>query len=184
VELAVHRRVRADAADDLWGVYERAFQELRAQAVQRHLLTRKEFEEILADERVGKYVVTDPARGGAACGLATLTNELSAVSLISPDYFAARWPELYDDRLIWYVGFLAVDPDYQGTGAIARLIGRLCAEVASTGGVIAADICEFNEEAMRLPTAFARLGRTFSPGLKQQRLDAQVYWAYEFPTPA
>jgi hypothetical protein len=54
----------------------------------------------------------------------------------------------------------------------------------ATGGVIAADICKFSEAAMRLPAAFARLARTFSPGITQQRLDAQVYWAYEFPTPA
>jgi hypothetical protein len=191
VELEVLREVPQVWVDELWQLYESAFMELRVRAVQRHLLTRDEFDEILADARVIKYVVTrapDPSKTPAGrprfCALATLTNDLDAIPLISPEYFAARWPMLFEDRLIWYVGFLAVDPDHQGTGANAHLIGGMCAAVAATGGMIAADICEYNEGSMRLPTAFARLARTFSPVIIQQRLDAQVYWAYEFPRPA
>jgi GNAT superfamily N-acetyltransferase len=184
MKLVDERAVEGAAADQLWLMYQRAFADLRQVAAQRHALTRAEFDAVLTDERVAKYVVVDPARDGAAAGMSTLTNQLDAVSLVSPDYFASRWPNLFESRQIWYVGFLAVDPDYQGTGVIARLIGRMCAEAAATGGVIAADICEFNEQSMRLPTAFARLARTFSPGINQHRLDAQVYWAYEFPTPA
>ena len=184
MRLVDERSIAGIRADRLWAVYERAFDDLREVAVQRHAFTRDEFDAVLADERVIKFVVSDPARRDVVCGVATLTNDLAAVPLVSPEYFANRWPDRFSSRQIWYVGFLAVDPDYQGTGAIAQLIGRMCAEAAATGGVIAADICEFNEQSMRLPSAFARLARTFSPGIRQQRLDAQVYWAYEFPEPA
>ena len=54
---------------------------------------RAEFHDVLADERVDKYVVTAP--DGSLAALATMTNELAVVPLISPDYFAHRWPELY-----------------------------------------------------------------------------------------
>jgi hypothetical protein len=60
----------------------------------------------------------------------------------------------------------------------------MCEEAAGSGGIIAADICEHNEATLRLPMAIARLARTFTPGVTPQRLDAQVYWAFEFPEPA
>ncbi len=48
-----------DADGDLWALYENAFQDLRSQAVQRHLMTQAEFKELCLDHRVDKYVVRD-----------------------------------------------------------------------------------------------------------------------------
>jgi hypothetical protein len=72
----------------------------------------------------------------------------------------------------------------QGTGAVAHLVGSICQAVSESGGVVGLDVCGYNEQALRLPTALLRLGRTFSPGVSHQRVDTQTYWAYEFPTPA
>jgi GNAT superfamily N-acetyltransferase len=182
--MMVVRKVPAALVEPLWLLHEKAFANLRINAAQAHQLDRTCFEAILDDERVGKYLVLDDNRGSQPCGIATLTNDLGAVPLISPDYFAHRWPDYHRRHLIWYVGFLAVHPDYQGTGAIGALIGRMCQEAADSGGVIAADICEYNEVTMRLPIAIARLARTYAPGVTPHRLDAQVYWGFEFPEPA
>jgi GNAT superfamily N-acetyltransferase len=184
VLLEVISHVSNDRSDDLWGLYDTAFADLRTRAAQRHALTRSEFDEVMGDDRVMKHVVTDPRRGGRLCAVSTLTNSLDAVPLISPEYFEAQWPDLYGRNLIWYVGFLAVHPDYQGTGALARLIESMCATVPDSGGIIGADICDFNEATYRLPRAFAQLARVFTPGVTPRRLDAQTYWAYEFPATA
>jgi ribosomal protein S18 acetylase RimI-like enzyme len=182
VQLTVHPKLDDDSGQ-LWGLYRRAFDDLRGDAVQRHLMYEHEFAAVAADDRVAKYVVTDPVRDRVAA-LATMTNDLAAVPLISPDYFAKHWPELYQAGKIWYVSFVAVEPDYQGTGAMGLLIGRMCEEVGSDGGVICVDICEHNEIRHRLPTAIGQLANTYSPGVNRKRLDAQVFWAYEFPIPA
>jgi GNAT superfamily N-acetyltransferase len=171
-----------DGSGELWDLYQRAFDDLRSLAVQRHLMTSDEFLEVMADPRVIKYVISDSERGRLGA-LATMTNHLAAVPLISPDYFSRRWPELYAEARIWYVSFVAVDPDYQGTGAMAAMIGRMCQEIGDSGGVICVDICE-HETRQRLSTAIEQLGNTYSPGVRRIRMDAQVYWAYEFPTPA
>ena len=42
-----------------WGLYQRAFDDLRVLAVQRHIMVREEFDTVMADDRVDKYVLTD-----------------------------------------------------------------------------------------------------------------------------
>jgi GNAT superfamily N-acetyltransferase len=183
METLVTRQVPALLVDQLWQLHEQAFIGLRTRAAQAHHLDRTSFGAILDDERVGKYIVLDDAHGGLPCGISTLTNDLEAIPLISTEYYAHRWPDYYRGQLIWYVGFLAVHPDYQGRGVIRALISRMCAEAADTGGVMAADICEYNETVRRLTTTIARLACTYAPEATPLRLDAQVYWALEFPTP-
>ncbi|MFN0283760.1 MAG: hypothetical protein ACKVZ6_17540 [Kineosporiaceae bacterium] len=167
-----------------WDLYHRAFEGLRSQAVQRHLMYRDEFDDVMADKRVAKLVVTDRSGGvERLAAVATFTNHLDAVPLVSPEYFRARWPELYDAGLIWYVGFLAIDPDYWRTSASALLVRTICSAPAASGGIVGVDICEFNESTQRMSTGLLRLGRAVSTETTLHRLDAQVFWAYEFPRP-
>ncbi|GLY17780.1 GNAT family N-acetyltransferase [Kineosporia rhizophila] len=170
-----------DADGSYWKLYENAFDDLRSLAVQRHLMLRPEFEELMQDKRVTKYAIRDEERGRVAA-LATATNELDAVHLISPEYFERRWPELYAQKRIWYVSFVAVEPDYQGTGAMTQLIEMVCRDAGASSGLICLDICE-HETRERLATAIEQLARTYLPGVRRERLDAQVYWAYTFPEP-
>lgn len=164
--------------DACWAFYDRAFEGLRIQAAQRHAMTRDEFDEVMFDGRVTKHLVYDGTQ--APCALATLTNDLKAVPLISPEFYEHRWPILYAEQRIWYVGFLAIDPDYHGTGVLAQVIGSICEVIPDRGGVVAADICTFNEERLLLPDTFARLAATFIRPPAKLRLDSQTYWGYEF----
>lgn len=190
MRLTVVRQVE-DSTGELWALYERAFDDLRTLAVQRHVMNHAEFATLMAEDRVEKFVVTDDDGGIAA--LATMTNELAVLPLISPDYFAKRWPELYAAGRVWYVSFVAVDPVHHNAGVMNCIIDRMCEEArcldggpadSGVGGVICVDICEHREFAQRLPVAIERQAGRHTAGVRRQRLDAQVYWAYEFPTPA
>jgi GNAT superfamily N-acetyltransferase len=181
VQLSTHDVLSGAPRQSGWKLYRAAFDELRRMAVQRHLMTRSEFDAVMADPRITKYRVVDPGRGGRTCGLATMTNHLESMPLISPDYFEHRWPERYRDRTIWYVGFVAVDPDYQGTGVFAEIVGTMCRLVAEAGGVAALDVCRRADQVYALPQAIARLNDTFADGGRHERIDEQSYWAYEFP---
>ena len=88
-----------------WELYEGAFGELRSLAVQRHLMYQSEFDDVLLDSRIQKYLCLDD--DGRLCGLSTYTNDLFAMPLIAPEYFARRWPELYHENKVWYCGFVA-----------------------------------------------------------------------------
>jgi GNAT superfamily N-acetyltransferase len=181
VELSTRDVLDGGGREPGWQLYLSAFEELRTLAVQRHVMTLDEFDAVMDDRRVTKYVVVDPGRDGRMCGLATMTNHLEAMPLISPDYFRHRWPEPFGRRLIWYVGFVAVHPDYQGTGVFATIVGSMCRLVASAGGIAVLDVCRRADQVYGLPAAIARLNATFADGGTCERIDEQSYWAYEFP---
>jgi GNAT superfamily N-acetyltransferase len=181
MELATREVLDGPGRELGWQLYRSAFDELRIRAVQRHVMTRPEFDAVMDDRRITKYEVLDPDRDGRMCGLATMTNHLEAMPLISPDYFEHRWPSLFRQRHIWYVGFVGVDPDYQGTGVFADIVGSMCRLVAGAGGVAVLDVCRRADQVYGLPAAIARLNDTFSDGGSHERIDEQSYWAYEFP---
>jgi GNAT superfamily N-acetyltransferase len=159
-----------------WRLYATSFEELRAAAVQRHVMYRAEFDDVMADERVGKYVAH--ADDGALVGLATLTNRLEAMPLISPEFFAARWPDHYAAGRVWYLGFIAIHPDHRGTGVFESVIEELWRPVRTSGGVAALDMCGRNE-AIGLPDAISRTLEAFTPDVVTTALDQQSYWSFE-----
>jgi ribosomal protein S18 acetylase RimI-like enzyme len=170
--------VDGELLEAAWALYSSSFDELRTRAAQRHVMTRAEFDQVMADKRVRKFAVLD---GRVLAGMATCTNDLEAVPLVSPDYYAQRWPAEYADGRIWYVGFLAVAPDYQGGGVASELVRGITESVCVTGGIVGVDICAHNEAALRLPTTLLRAARMWSAGTKLVRLDSQTYWAYDIP---
>src|SRR5262245_2149390 len=109
-----------DLLDDAWNLYSTAFDGLNALAVQRHLMYRDEFKDVMLDPRVQKFLYL--ADDGALCGLAPYTTTLDAVPLISPPYFERRWPEHYAQRRIWYCGFVAVEHTERAVNAFADLV--------------------------------------------------------------
>jgi hypothetical protein len=177
LQLTTHTRLD-DPDDGFWRLYECAFEELRATAVQRHLMTRDEFHAVMAEERILKLVVTD--ENGRPGALATITNALDAVPLIAPEFFARRWPTLYAENRVWYVSFVAVEPGHQNAGAMARLIRRMCDELGGRSGLICVDICRYREQASRLSEVIERQANRALPGMTRINLDAQTYWGYEY----
>jgi hypothetical protein len=165
--------------EDAWGLYHEAFQEVNALAVQRHLMYRSEFEAMMGDPRVDKYLYLD--HNGCLRGLATYTNDLDAVPLISPAYFARRWPEHYAQRRIWYVGFVCVASD--APGGFGEIVEALYRVVADTGGVVGLDFCQYNEQVRQLPQRVQTLLERLAADVQVERADSQSYWTYEFTQP-
>lgn len=181
--------VPADLTNQLWRLYNDAFDELRSTAVQRHVMLREEFDGVMRDDRVAKYMVFDTDQGaafdtdqdGRLCALGTMTNDLDAVPLISPDYFRRRWPAHFAESRIWYIVFVAVHPDYQGAGVIELLAEELYRVVSAGHGVAALDVCRRNDQIRRLPQGLARLLERSYGFVRSDRMDEQSYWFYEFP---
>lgn len=171
-ELPGERRAAA------WALYQRAFTSLNALTVQRHLMTLDEFNDVAADSRIDKYcAVTDD---GAIAGLATYTNDLRAVPLISADYFQRRWPDLYAAHKIWYCGFVAVHPDHAGGGAYQALVEELYRTAEVGGGVIGLDVCQFNDTAHHISRSIGKLLDRVSRGrVHKERADVQSYWIFQ-----
>jgi hypothetical protein len=162
-----------DLAETAWELYLEQFRELDGIALQRHLMTRPEFFYLCRLSAVQKWLVH--ASDGTLIGLATYSNNLSAMPLVSPTYFQRRWPEQFEQETIWYCGFVCVDsPD---RSVFPALIRAMYDQAAKHGGVIALDYCA---ERGRLASVVDRmLSAHGGPGYRGYCADRQSYWVYE-----
>jgi hypothetical protein len=175
----VFSAVPPELLEAAWQFYRDTFHHLRIRAVQRHVLHRHEFDELMADDRVLKYVACD---GDVIGGLSAMTDDLAAVPLISPEYFAHRWPGLYEQRRILYCLFVGVAAGPPGKGVFVALQDTMYKrQVGAVSGIAVLDICTYNEEKLQLPWVIEKIMERIAGGARADRLDNQSYWLYEFP---
>lgn len=171
-------RLDGDLADQLWPIYLECFSKVRTRAANRHVMYRTEFDEVMADERVTKFVPLDD--GGVPVGLGTLGNQLDAFPLIAPEYFQANWPEPYAQRRIYYCGFVGVVEHARMTAAFREIFTEFHRITEPVRGLVALDICTFNEQVLGLPQHIDRALRRASRGRSTcDRIDAQSFWLYD-----
>jgi hypothetical protein len=168
-----------DRVEPAWQFYRETFDELRVHAVQRHLMHRTEFDEMMADKRFGKYLAVDA--GGDIVGLSVMTSNLSALPLLSQDYFIHRWPEMYAEQRIFYIVFAGAVPGARGAGVFVRLLREMMGPLSAVDGMGMVDVCSHNELVRNLPEAIGRILGRVDGRMRSRRLDSQSYWLYEFP---
>jgi hypothetical protein len=171
-----------ETVETAWELYSTAFREINALAVQRHLMYRSEFMEVMNDQRIQKYLCLDES--GNLCGLSTYTNDLSSWPLISPEYFERRWPELYAQRKIWYCGFVAVLPAGRNNNSFAELVEAMYLVAATQNGIIGLDFCQHNDDMRKMSRVVRLMLHRFSGDVQAERMDQQSYWLYQFPSAA
>jgi ribosomal protein S18 acetylase RimI-like enzyme len=171
-----------DTLECAWQLYADAFRDLNSLAVQRHLMYRDEFDEVMRDQRVQKYLCLDD--GGNLLGMSTYTNDLTAVPLIAPEYFERHWPEHFKARRIWYILFVAVHPQAQGHHVFAQLVEEMYVVAATQNGLVGLDICNYNDDVRNMSQIFRLMVRRLTENMRFERIDQQSFWLYEFPSAA
>ncbi|RCK68741.1 MULTISPECIES: hypothetical protein [Desertihabitans] len=161
-----------------WRLYEQAFAPLRPLAAARQVLTREEFGHELVDHRVEKHVARDGS--GRPIGMTTLTRDLSTVPWISPEFFAARFPEHAARDAIFYLGFSLVHPDYQGSAVFGDLLSSCLVEFTRAHGVCGYDVCGYNDDVLRMDTMIRRTMAARS-SVTHEKLDRQTYYCVVSP---
>src|ERR1700710_487718 len=103
MSVSTQQVVSGDLLEAAWKLYQQSFDELRRLAVQRHVMYAEEFDAVMLDARVDKYLIFNTE--GDLMGVGTITNQLESMPLVSPDYFEDRWPERYRAGHVFYIGF-------------------------------------------------------------------------------
>jgi hypothetical protein len=170
--------LEGDLREQAWKLYLQSFDELRYLAVQRHVMYGDEFDAVMADPLVDKFLIWGV--DGSLQGLSTMTAHLSSMPLVSPEYFARRWPERYQAGLVFYIGFLGVHPDSHGTGVFGDLVRAMTEPVANLEGLAVIDVCTYNKDKLHLPRAIRWLASTWASSVEMADLDAQTYVGYDF----
>ena len=165
--------------DQAWALYNDVFAEVNTLAAQRHLMTAEEFTTVYHDPRILKFYVHDQA--GDLTGMSVLTQDLDAWPLISPPFFARRWPHHYTRKAIWYVGFVGI-ATHQLHG-FRELVRNMYAHVSSNNGIAVMDFCTYNLTRRRLPAITLKLLAGLNPAAGMQTADTQSFVVYDFDQP-
>jgi hypothetical protein len=157
-------------------LYETAFAPLRTRSMARQVLDEEEFRQQMVDGAVTKYVAW--TLEGDPVGLCTMTNQLATVPWISPEYFAARYPEHWDRGAVWYYGFTLAHPSQRHARFLDQMVAISVVEPLAQGAICAWDMCAFNAEELgfgpRLSAAFEQ-----TTGRLPDQSDAQNYYTVD-----
>ena len=170
-------RIEGAAAEELYTLYAEAFNPLKIKAAARQVLTREEFHHQLADPRIDKYVAW--ASQGEAIGLITLTRWLGSVPWVSPEYFAARFPEQWARNAVYYLGYGLGRRSTDEVRFLETCAALCIAPLVAERAVIAYDVCSYNNDVLGIADRLAHVARRVN-GSIVQNLDAQVYYAVNF----
>ena len=168
----------ADLLAAAWDFYQDVFAEVDALAANRHLMTYDEFVHVMADGRVQKWLAFHD--DGHLIGMSTITNDLAAWPLISPAFFARRYPSQYERRAIWYIGLVGCNAEGTRAHAFRDLIARMQPQVEASGGIFVQDFCVYNVGVRRMPEATRAILRRINSTVEFGRIDAQEFWAGSF----
>lgn len=171
--------VDGDVAEQIWEMYEEAFTPLDELAAQRHLWTRAEILEELANPAIVKFIGWS---GDLPVGLAMITNELELVPMVSPAFLRRRFPEHAARNAIFYGIAIFLRPGFRGKTLFARLGALMAQETALHGGVVLFDVCTHNREHGAVDENLGRIATPF-PGSSMSLVDQQSWFAVELPEP-
>ncbi|WP_277211774.1 hypothetical protein [Isoptericola croceus] len=176
-DVTFEKSVPEAVADHFWGLYLAAFEPLRTRAAARHVLHREEFDEEMADPRVTKLLARDEQ--GEPVGLTTLATDLAAVPWVSPEFYAARFPEYSARGAVWYVGFTLAHPGRRSTRTFMDMLDALVAHLAEHRVVACYDVSRFNDDSLRFAENLRRhVERT--QDITVETIDRQTYYSMSF----
>jgi hypothetical protein len=156
-----------------WRIYDDAFRKLRTLAPCRQHLFEGEFIEKMHDARIIKFVLWDDR--GAAVGLALVATELAAIPWISPEFYAALFPDYYQRRTIYYFGALLVAETAQRQHYAVALLSELGAFVFAHEGIACFDCADATNGFLPELIRVAAEARGF---VECEALGKQHYYAY------
>ncbi|GGK06655.1 hypothetical protein GCM10010123_40530 [Pilimelia anulata] len=172
--ISVETALPAAEVEPLYALYAAALAPLADRAASGRPLTADEFAAELADPRIEKYVARDAA--GRPAGLATLATDPAAVSWVSTEYLAARYPGHAARGAIFYLGPTVVRPDLRGSRLPLELADRAVQRSRRAGAVVGVDVCAYlaDRDATR---GLALVGRRHGYGLGE--VDRQTYYVMD-----
>lgn len=164
-------------AEALWEMYSLSFQSLQTRAAARQLVSRSDFDLEVLDARVTKYIAR--SADGTLLGLATLSNDLSTVPWISPEFYEVHYPVHVARKAVFYCSVAMVHPDARATRAFAQMVSAFGKDIADAKGILAADMCRFNIDGLELARMVTLMMKRAWGSANQVELDRQVYMAWE-----
>lgn len=171
--VTIERELDEAGVEEWWPVYEAAFIPMRTRAAARHLLSREEFAEEMADSRIMKLLAWDEQ--GSAVAMTTIATDLAAVAWISPAFYTTRYDEAFRRGSLWYVGYTLAHPAARRTTAFVDMLDALIDLLSTNRVTVGCDISRFNKLTLKfVDHLFERSSRTVD--VVATEVDVQTYY--------
>ena len=141
------------------------------------MLTTTEFYTQMSDPRVDKYIAWND--DGQPVGITTLTKHLESVPWISPEYFAAHYPDHWARHAVYYLGFTLAHPSMRKHGFLEAIIQVGMDPLSADRAVMAYDVCAYNNTTLRFTERINEILERY-PTVQLAAVDTQVYYAVTF----
>ncbi|WP_433711194.1 hypothetical protein ACQP2U_33780 [Nocardia sp. CA-084685] len=178
LKVTIESTIPDDRIDMFHLLYEEAFGPLRTKAIARQVLHRSEFREEMIDPRVVKHVARTAT--GEPIGVTTLTKHLETVPWISPEYFAARYPEHAARDAIYYAGFTLVAPSARQGAAFHAMIKSVVQVLVAERAAVGWDICSYNNTRFSFADSIRAVLDEQAANVEVAVEDSQTYYAARF----
>lgn len=123
-------------ATRFWAIYDAAFRPTRVASPCRQFFREHEFHEAMSDPRILKFVRWAQ---GEPTSIGLVARDLEAVEWIAPEYFAARFPDHYRRKAIYYYMAILTDPSCQGQKHVSEIVDHFVAFLDERDGMVAFD---------------------------------------------
>ena len=97
-------------------------------------------------------------------GITTLTKHLESVPWISPEYFAAHYPDQWARNAVYYLGFTLAHPSMHEHGFLEAIIRIGMGPLTMERAVLAYDVCAYNNTASAIHRTDQRYSGASSDG--------------------
>jgi GNAT superfamily N-acetyltransferase len=163
----------------LWSLYEESFGPTSSSAPSKEMLFRSEFEEMLGNESNRLWVLHDDRRPIGMCMVAT---DVALARYLSRSYFQRHFPDHVQNGLVHLIAWLAVHPDYEGTGAIVRLAKEVLGVATSEGALMVFDAPQIHQpdETGGFAEMMTRLARMVGSTSSSRQIEVQRYFVIDF----
>jgi len=176
VQLKVERRVAVEGPEEvaqLWQIYRTAFAPLATATPMRHgSYAQVQFEEVLADPEFLKFLVY---ADGVLAGLCLVTANLDKVPWVNPHYFTHRYPKLVEQRKLYYLPAVVVDPAYQDARRVGAVLLAESVRGLDPDGLLVVD---YSDKLRAAIPAFVE--RALGADVEEEILDRQVFASYAY----
>lgn len=169
--------------DELWELYDLAYEKIAELDITRETLYRHEFDEVMADSTYRTTVVRND--DGAPIAMSVFATDIAVTRYLSIPYFKRTYPERFAAGKIHYVMWILVHPDHQATRATYELARNGLAPEVEDGTLLVFDLPESNQPNEQGGGAefFHRVAKTIAE-VQLESFGVSRYYALDFAQPA
>lgn len=164
-----------DQIEEAWVLYHTCMTPLEVQSAQVQVMTKDDFRAMMLDERFVKGLVIDD---GGIIAMGVYTTDLTSMpTLVSWKFYRHHWTDEYDRKAIFYVVFIASAGQHR---AYRMFVEHVYALAAPMRGLVAVDVCDYNEDQHYFVKAIANTTRRLSGRRSRHyRVSYQGFWMYD-----